>query len=87
MRKVALAAILITSLLVPVSAQAATAKAGAKCTKAKTTQIVGNKKFTCVKSGKKLVWDKGVTVPKATKPPVAVVKKAQTIEFPPLENA
>ena len=87
MRKVALAALLITSLLVPVSAQAATAKAGAKCTKLKTTQIVGSKKFTCVKSGSKLVWDKGVAVPKATKPPVAVVKKAQTIEFPPMENA
>jgi hypothetical protein len=84
MRKAALAAILVTSLLVPVSAQAATAKAGAKCTKLKTTQIVGNKKFTCVKSGKKLVWDKGVAVPKATKP---VVKKAQSIEFPQLENA
>ena len=89
MRKVALAAILITSLLVPVSAQAATAKAGAKCTKLKTTQIVGSKKFTCIKSGKKLVWDKGVAVPKATKPkpPVVVVKKAQSIEFPPLGNA
>ena len=89
MRKVALAILLITSLLVPVSAQAATAKAGAKCTKLKTTQVVGNKKFTCIKSGKKLVWDKGVTIPKKTtpKPPVVVVKKAQTIEFPPLENA
>ena len=81
MRKTALAAILVTSLLVPVSAQAATAKAGAKCNKLKTTQIVGSKKFTCIKSGTKLVWDKGVAVPKA------VVKKAQTIEFPPLENA
>jgi hypothetical protein len=86
MRKVALAALLITSLLVPVSAQAATAKAGAKCTKLKTTQIVGSKKFTCIKSGKKLVWDKGVAVPKAAKP-APVVKKAQSIEFPPLENA
>jgi hypothetical protein len=81
MRKTVLAAILVTSLLVPVSAQAVTAKAGAKCTKLKTTQIVGSKKFTCIKSGTKLVWDKGVTVPKT------VVKKAQTIEFPPLENA
>jgi hypothetical protein len=81
MRKTALAAILVTSLLVPVSAEAATAKAGAKCTKLKTTQIVGSKKFTCIKSGTKLVWDKGVAVNKA------VVKKAQTIEFPPLENA
>ena len=89
MRKVALATLLITSLLVPVSAQAATAKAGAKCTKLKTTQIVGAKKFTCIKSGSKLVWDKGVAVPKAstTKPPVVVVKKAQTIEFPEMENA
>jgi hypothetical protein len=86
MRKVALAALLITSLLVPVSVQAATAKAGAKCTKLKTTQIVGSKKFTCIKSGKKLVWDKGVAVPKAAKP-APVVKKAQSIEFPPLENA
>ena len=87
MRKVALATLLITSLLVPVSAQAATAKAGAKCTKLKTTQVVGTKKFTCIKSGSKLVWDKGVTIPKktTTKPPL--VKKTQTIEFPEIENA
>ena len=80
MRKVALATLLISSLLVPISAQAATAKAGATCPKLKTTQIVGSKKFTCIKSGKKLVWDKGVAVPKV------VVKKVQTIEFPPVEN-
>uniref|UniRef100_UPI00404A5FCB hypothetical protein n=1 Tax=Candidatus Planktophila sp. TaxID=2175601 RepID=UPI00404A5FCB len=81
MKKSALVAILVTSLLVPVSAQAATAKAGASCPKAKATQIVGNKKFTCIKSGKKLVWNKGVAVPKT------VTKKSQSIEFPPLENA
>ena len=88
MRKIALAALLVTSLLVPVSAQAATAKAGASCPKAKATQIVGSKKFTCVKSGKKLVWDKGVAIPKATKPlpPVVIVKKSQEIEFPALED-
>ena len=81
MKKSALVAIVVTSLLVPVSAQAATAKAGASCPKAKATQIVGNKKFTCIKSGKKLVWNKGVAVPKT------VTKKSQSIEFPPLENA
>ena len=86
MRKIALAALLVTSLLVPVSAQAATAKAGASCPKAKATQIVGSKKFTCVKSGKKLVWDKGVTIPKATKPQPPVVKKTQEIDFPALED-
>jgi hypothetical protein len=79
---------LIAALLVPVQANAATAKAGAKCTKLKATQIVGAKKFTCIKSGSKLVWDKGVAVPKAStpKPPAAIVKKSQEIEFPALAD-
>lgn len=50
------------------SALAATsAKAGAKCPKAGQTQVVGNKKFTCTKSGSKLAWNKGVTVPAKAK--------------------
>lgn len=80
MRKTALAALLVSSLLIPVSAQAATAKAGATCPKLKATQVVGSKKFTCVKSGKKLVWDKGVAVV-----PV-FVKKPQEIIAPELKN-
>jgi uncharacterized protein with PIN domain len=43
-------------------AQAASAKAGAACSKAGSTQVVSGKKFTCVKSGKKLVWNKGVAI-------------------------
>ena len=79
MRKAALALILISALLVPTQANAAV-KAGATCIKLKATQIVGTKKFTCVKSGKKLVWNKGVTVPKV------VVKKSQEIDFPEIDN-
>ena len=89
MRKVAISVsvlTLIATLLAPMQANAATAKAGASCPKAKATQIVGSKKFTCVKSGKKLVWDKGVTIPKATKPQPPVVKKTQEIDFPALED-
>jgi len=63
MRRTALVAILISALLIPGSAHGATAKAGAKCTKLKSTQIVSGKKFTCIKSGKNLIWDKGVKVP------------------------
>ncbi len=72
----------------PLQANAATAKAGAKCTKLKATQIVGAKKFTCIKSGTKLVWDKGVAIPKAStqKPPAAIVKKSQEIDFPALAD-
>ncbi len=44
--------------LPPTSANAAT-KAGSKCTKVGIKSIVGNKTFTCVKSGKKLLWNKG----------------------------
>ena len=57
-------------------ASAATAKAGATCTKLKATSIVKGKKFSCIKSGKKLVWDKGVAV----KPPADPVSKSPTVE-------
>lgn len=39
---------------------AASAKPGAACPKAGVTSVVAGTKFTCVKSGKKLVWNKGV---------------------------
>ncbi|MCX6451480.1 MAG: hypothetical protein NT174_00110 [Actinobacteria bacterium] len=38
-------------------------KAGSSCTKLGATQNSGGKKFTCVKSGKKLIWNKGVLIP------------------------
>ena len=44
-------------------------KAGASCKKAGQTSTYAGKKFTCIKNGKKLVWNKGVAI---TKPkPVA----------------
>ena len=48
-------------------------KAGATCKKAGSTATVNGKKFTCIKSGKKFVWNKGVAVakPKPTTTPVA----------------
>ena len=38
----------------------AVVKAGAACSKAGATFTVSNKKYTCIKSGKRLLWDKGV---------------------------
>lgn len=44
-------------------------KAGSLCKKAGSTSSSSGKLFTCIKSGKKLVWDKGViTKPAASKP-------------------
>jgi hypothetical protein len=37
-------------------------KAGATCAKAGQTSTLATKKFTCIKSGKKLIWDSGVTI-------------------------
>ena len=64
---------LVLTLAGPV--QAATPKAGAKCTKAGATATAVGKKFTCVKSGNKLVWNKGVTVKAAAKPELNPVIK------------
>jgi hypothetical protein len=57
------------SLTFPQQAVAASqAKAGAKCTKVNSTQTVGTKKFTCVKHGKKLIWDKGINLARPEAP-------------------
>jgi hypothetical protein len=42
----------------------AAVKAGAKCTKVGASATASGKKFTCIKSGKKLVWNKGVAIKK-----------------------
>jgi hypothetical protein len=43
----------------------ATSKAGSKCTKLNATTVVGNFKYTCIKSGSKLVWSKGAAIKKS----------------------
>lgn len=47
---------------------AANPKAGASCTKLGSKQSYKGKTFTCIKSGKKSVWNKGVVVIAAPKP-------------------
>ena len=65
MRKV-LAVLIAVSLLGVTPANAATVKAGTKCNKLKATTTVNGMKYTCIKSGSKLVWSKGVAIKKAT---------------------
>ena len=56
-------ALLIPMVLVASNSYAAV-KAGGVCTKVATKSVSGGKSYTCIKSGKKLVWDKGVVVAK-----------------------
>lgn len=80
MRKTLVAFVFISIFIQPINSGAADIKAGAACTKVKATQIVGSKKFTCIKSKNKLVWDKGVNILKV------LVKKEQSINFPAIES-
>lgn len=57
------------SLTLVVSVAQAAVKAGSACSKLGATSTVSGKKYTCIKSGKKLVWDKGVLIPVAKPAP------------------
>ena len=63
MKKVLGSLISLALILVPLNAIAAV-KAGDACKKAGATATANGKKYTCIKSGKKLVWNKGVAIVK-----------------------
>jgi len=56
--------ILLTALNLPASAAPAV-KAGASCKTLGLTTVASGKTYTCVKSGNKLIWNKGVVVTSA----------------------
>jgi M6 family metalloprotease-like protein len=58
------------SLVIAPTSQAAV-KAGATCTKVGAISQTATMKFTCMKSGKKLVWNKGVAIAKPAPQPTA----------------
>ena len=74
--------VLAISLLGLAPAQAAV-KAGGTCTKAGATVTSAGKKFTCVKSGGKLVWNKGVKVKKAAAMKAGVCPPKAAADFNP----
>jgi len=69
----AIGGVLLISLATPVSAAAP--KAGAACTKKNATAASAGKLYTCILSGKKLVWNKGITIKAAEKPAANPVSK------------
>ena len=63
---IAFLSILSLFLSTPIITVNAAAKAGAKCNKAGITSVASGKTFTCVKSGKKFIWNQGVKVSTTT---------------------
>ena len=76
MKFIARGLVLILPLVILGSSADAAAKAGSSCTKVGTKSVSGGKSYTCIKSGKKLVWDKGVVV---AKPSVAKPSPTPTV--------
>ena len=73
-----LGALIVASLLItPINAIAAV-KAGDACKKAGSTATVNGKKYTCIKSGKKFVWNKGVNVVAAKPTPTPSATPSST---------
>jgi hypothetical protein len=83
-----LVALLIPMVLVASNSYAAV-KAGSACKKVGSKSLSGGKSYTCIKSGKKLVWDKGVLVSKPM-PAVSATPSPSTeqkISFTPWESS
>jgi len=55
--------VLIALLAVPFKASAVV-KPGGACTKIGATSTISEKKYTCIKNGRKLIWNKGIAIPK-----------------------
>ena len=59
---------MVAVLLAPPSADALTPKAGATCSKLGQVVDFQGKRFTCIKSGSKKVWNKGIVIKPSTSP-------------------
>lgn len=69
-RSVSAVVLALTMVLTPVISASGAVKAGAACSKLNTVTTVSGIKYKCIKSGKKLVWNKGVK-PTPTPTPTA----------------
>ena len=74
--------LIIGVLLFAAGPAVAAPKAGTKCAKAGVTAISAGKKFTCVKSGTRLVWNKGVAIKAAPKPTLTPVAAPTSTSMP-----
>ena len=78
MKRSLLSLVVLFALISPPHATAAI-KAGGVCKKVGQTSTVSGKKHTCIKSGSKLIWSKGVRVAKAKPSATPTPSKASTL--------
>lgn len=91
MRRIAilLSSLLVISILPAIAATPP--KTGASCAKLGITRNSNGKTFTCIKSGKKLVWNKGIAIKKAapqvTPSPIPSPSPTASASIPPSPTA
>ena len=78
MKRSLLSLVVLFALIAPSHATAAI-KAGGVCKKVGQISTVAGKKHTCIKSGSKLIWSKGVKVAKAKPSATPAPSKASTL--------
>jgi hypothetical protein len=61
-KRISIPLVIILGLLAFIETTEAVIKAGSKCSKVNVTFTVAGRKYTCVKSGGTIVWNKGVLV-------------------------
>jgi hypothetical protein len=66
-KRAALIGSLIAALILSTSNASSATISGTKCSKVGTTKTVAKVKYTCIKNGKKLIWNKGVAIKIAPK--------------------
>ena len=83
MRRKLILLLSLALVAVPLDATAAVS-AGTSCKKIGSTALSNGKKFTCIKVGKKFVWDKGVLQKAAAKPKPATtpLPTVQKLNYP-----
>jgi hypothetical protein len=73
-------AALLSLLLIPISPTNSAVKAGGSCKKFGQVSIAGGKQYTCVKKGKKLVWNAGKIIAQAAPKPSVSPTATPTLE-------
>lgn len=69
-------------MTIPSAPVSAAVKSGAPCKTEGQVRNASGKKFTCIKSGKKLIWSKGVAIRKTAVPPPVITPTPTTAPTP-----
>lgn len=79
--------LLATTLVISTVSAEAASKAGTKCSKINATSTSGGYKFTCIKSGKKLIWSKGVKLIASEPSGSTPLAQTSASQVPPMPEA